>query len=130
MFGSKADNKTNENVIFDFVKGLIVATLISLAFVILFAFCLKWFSLSDKFIAPIIYVIKIVSVIVGSLIAIKGKAKGLLKGLIFGMIYILLAFLIFSFLAGSFNIGVSLLLDLISAGLLGGIIGIIKVNKK
>ena len=52
------------------------------------------------------------------------------KGLCFGVCYVVLAFVIFSVLAGSFSVGVSFALDLAFAGLLGGIVGIVKVNKK
>ncbi len=130
MFGrSKTETLSNENIIFDFFKGLLVATLLSLGFVILFAFCMKWFMIADEFIAPITLVIKGVSVISGSAIAIKGKSKGLIKGMMFGVIYILLAFVVFSMLAGTFSIGLNTLLDVAFASLLGGIVGIVKVNK-
>lgn len=130
MFGrSKTETLSNENVIFDFFKGLLVATLLSLGFVILFAFCMKWFMIADEFIAPITLVIKAVSVVSGSAIAIKGKSKGLLKGMSFGVIYILLAFIVFSMLANTFSIGLNTLLDVAFASLLGGIVGIVKVNK-
>ena len=130
MFGSKTSDRTNDNVVFDFLKGLIVASLLSLGLIVLFAFCLKWFSLSDNVILPITLLIKMISVVIGSLIAVKGDSKGLLKGVLFGLIYILFAFVIFSFLAGTFNIGLSFLLDIVAASLLGGIVGIIKVNRK
>ena len=73
--------------------------------------------------------IKGLSVLVGSIIAVKGSEKGLVKGIAFGAIYILLAFLIFSILSGNFAFGLSSFLDLFFASLLGGIVGIIKVNK-
>lgn len=130
MFGSKADSKTNENVVFDFIKGIIVAMLISLGLIVLFAFCLKWFMIPDAFILPITLVIKMISVVIGSIIAVKGDSKGLVKGVLFGLIYIVFAFIIFSFLAKSFHFGLSFLLDILSASLLGGIVGIIKVNRK
>ena len=42
MFASsKTKIDSNENVFFDFFKGILVAALISLGLVILFAFCLK-----------------------------------------------------------------------------------------
>jgi hypothetical protein len=39
------------------------------------------------------------------------------------------AFVVFSVLAGTASIGVSTLLDVLFASLLGGIVGIVKVNK-
>lgn len=131
MFAHSKTNKiSKDSIVLDFVKGMIVALLISLALVILFAFCLKWFSLSDSTIVPITLLIKGISVLVGSLIAVRGNSKGLIKGLSFGAIYIVFAFIVFSLLAGSFSLGVSSLLDLAFGALLGGIVGIVKVNRK
>ena len=127
---SKTESISNENVFFDFLKGILIATLTSLGLVVLFAFCLKWFSLPDVAITPATLAIKGVSVMLGALVAIKGESKGLLKGLLFGIIYIVIAFVVFSVLSGTFSFGVGSLLDLAFASLLGGIIGIIKVNKK
>lgn len=120
---------SNENIKLNFFKGLIVSLLLSFAFVILFAFCLKWFNFLENYVFLGTMIIKIISVFCGSLIAIKGKSKGLFKGLIFGLLYILLAFLIFSFLAGRFVFDGQTILDFIACAVVGGIVGIIKVNK-
>ena len=127
---SKTEKFSNENVVFSFVKGLIVATLISLGLIVLFAFCFGWFSLPDASIVPVNLAIKGLSVLVGSLIAVSGNSKGLLKGFVFGLCYVVVAFVVFSLLAGTFSFELSVLLDMAFAGLLGGIVGIIKVNKK
>lgn len=127
MFHAKAD--TNENVFFDFFKGILIASLLSLGLVILAAFCLKWFSIADEYVAPITLLIKGTSVFVGAMFAVKGNSKGLLKGVSFGLIYIVVAFIVFSVLAGSVSVGVSTLLDVLFASLLGGIVGIVKVNR-
>lgn len=127
---SKTEKIKNNNIVFDFIKGAIVAILISLGLVVLFAFCIKWFSLSDAVIAPVTFVIKGLSVLFGAMIAVKGDSKGLVKGVGFGAIYICFAFVIFSILSGSFSIGLTSLLDLVFSVVLGGIVGIVKVNKK
>ena len=74
--------------------------------------------------------IKAISVIFGSMIAVKGENRGLLKGALFGGVYIVFAFIVFGLLAGSFEIGLSFLLDLVFSVILGGIVGIVKVNKR
>lgn len=127
MFYAKTD--TNENVFFDFFKGILIASLLSLGLVIFAAFCLKWFSIADEYVAPITLLIKGISVFVGAMFAVKGNSKGLLKGVSFGLIYIVVAFVVFSVLAGSMSVGVSTLLDVLFASLLGGIVGIVKVNR-
>ena len=119
----------NENLLFSFIKGLIVAMLISFALVILFAFLLKWLSISDQFIFVGTMIIKALSAGFGSFVAVGGESKGLLKGALFGIIYIFCAFLVFSFLSGSFDFDKQTLLDFVSCLLIGGIIGVVKINK-
>ena len=127
---SKTENFSNENIVFNFFKGILLATLTSLGLIVLFAFCLKWFSLPDIVITPVTLAVKGISVLIGSLVAVKGESKGLVKGVSFGAIYIVIAFVIFSVLSGTFSFGVSSLLDLAFASLLGGVVGIVKVNRK
>lgn len=127
---SESVSISNENVVFDFLKGLIISVLTSLALVIVFALVLKWFDISEQVILPVTFVIKYVSVIIGSLIAIKGSSGGLIKGAFFGLLYIALAFVIFSVLANSFSFNLLTLLDFASSILIGAIVGIIKVNKE
>lgn len=130
MFASsKTKFDSNENVMLDFLKGILIASLISLGLIVLFAYSLKWFEISDVFIVPATLIIKGISVVIGSVIAIKGTSKGLVKGALFGAIYIVVALVVFSVLAGTFQIGVSTILDIAFASLLGGIVGIVKVNK-
>lgn len=130
MFGKSSVKKlVVNNVFMDYLKGIIIALLISMALIFAFAFSLKWFDISDAFIPMVTLIIKGLSVLIGAIIAIKGKEKGLLKGLLFGIIYTFLAMLIFSILSGSFDIGMSFVLDVLFAGILGGLVGIVKVNK-
>ena len=122
--------KLNQNLFFSFGIGLFVSIIISFGLVILFAFSIKWFSLSENLILPVNMVIKAVSVLFGALVAVRGETKGLVKGAAFGLVYILAAFLCFSFLAKTFELTTGFFLDIICAVLIGGIIGIIKVNRR
>ncbi len=122
-------NVFSKGVLLDFVKGIIIAIALSLGLTVLFAFILKWVNIPDSFIPAITLLIKGISVLVGSIFAVKGNEKGLIKGASFGEIYIIFAFLIFSVLSGGFEFSTSFVLDLIFSGLLGGIVGIVKVNK-
>ena len=131
MFGfAKTDRIENDGWLFNFFKGLLVALLLSLGLIVLFAFCMKWFEISDYFIAPITLGIKGLCVFVGAWFAVKGDRKGLVKGCVFGAVYILLSFIIFSVLSGQFVMSTTSALDVLFSTLLGGIVGIIKVNKR
>ncbi len=128
-FAKTKSSTYNENILLSYLKGLIVSMLVSFALIIFLAFSLKWFDLSESLISPLNLAIKTISVLVGAVVAIKGKNKGLIKGAIFGFLYILLAFASFSALAQSFSFDLSLLLDILFASVAGGIVGIIKVNR-
>ena len=119
-----------KNNIISFLIGLVVSVILSLALVIVLAFALKWVLIDEKFIVPLNLAIKVISVLVGAGIAVKGSSKGLIKGVVFGLLYIILAFGLFSILAHSFSIDISLLLDVVCTCLAGGIVGIIKVNAR
>ena len=130
MSYSASDSLDKNSVIFDYLKGLIVAMMLSFGLVLAFAFSLKWWEVGEEMIVPINLAIKIISVCVGSIIAIKGDHKGLVKGLVFGVIYMSVAFISFSFLAKTFELDLSFVLDLVCSAVAGGIVGIIKVNRK
>ena len=113
-----------------FVKGLIVAFIITFSCIILFAFIIKLACLNDSIISPINLVIKALSVFVGSFVFVKKSNRGLIKGVLFATVYTLVAFIIFSILVGSFNFSFGLVLDLLFTSAVGGFAGIIGVNTK
>ena len=119
-----------EGDFFAYIKGLIVALIITFASIIVFALIIKWANLSDKVITPVNLVIKGVSIMVGTIIFAKSGTGGLKKGLIFAASYITVAFVVFSALSHTFSLGVSLLLDYLFGLVVGGIVGVIKVNRK
>ena len=127
---TKSESISKGGEALSFAKGLAVATIMSLGLVLLFAFCLKWFDLADSFIVPVNLAIKGLCVVVGSIITIKKDTnKGLVKGASFGAIYIALAYVVFSILSGGFSLSIATFLDLVFATTLGGIVGVVKVNK-
>lgn len=119
--------KTN-NDFMQYLKGIIIALIISFASVIIFALLIKYFTLPDSLIVPINLVIKAVSIIVGTIIFTKSKAGGLAKGIIFGASYTTISFLLFSALSVTFDLSISLLLDYLFAVAIACIVGIIRVN--
>lgn len=131
MFGlSKTKTSSKDNIFLDYFKGLLLSILTSFALIILFALCLKWFDISDGFIVPMTLAIKGISVFVGACFAIRSSSShGLVKGLVFGMVYMIFAFMVFGVLSGTFEFGMSSFLDLIFVSILGGLVGIVKVNR-
>jgi len=124
------EKKEGTSNIFRYVKALLVSLIITFALIILFAFIIKWASLADKVISPVNMGIKALSVFLGALVLTKGSTKGLLQGLLFACCYTLLAFAIFSVLAGKLTLSLGLLADLAFAAVVGAIGGMIGVNIK
>ncbi|MGN1259050.1 MAG: TIGR04086 family membrane protein [Christensenellales bacterium] len=128
MVKAKASTNENKTSYLKIVIGSVVALIVSLVLILLFALLIKWFNWGDGVIIPANIIIKIISMAVGIFIATKDGTKGLSKGIIVGVLYIFLSFLIFSIIAGSFVFSLSLLYDVLLGIFGGGIIGIIAVN--
>ena len=123
--------KKHSGVFLPIVKGSLIALCVSLIGILIFAFCLKFTSLSDKLILPINQVIKGLSIFLGVFFGLKKrKEMGLVSGLLIGLIYTVVAFVAFSILNASFNFDTTLLTDIIFGTIMGGICGIICVNLK
>ena len=123
--------KSGKAGILSVLKGVLVALCASLVGILLFAFVLRFTSISDKIISPVNQVIKGVSIFLGVFVALKKqKAQGLLFGLLIGIIYTIVAFLVFSILDGAFSFDKTFVTDIVFGGVIGAICGIICVNLK
>ncbi|MBR1891773.1 MAG: TIGR04086 family membrane protein [Clostridia bacterium] len=112
-----------------FVISMLTALLISVCLVLLFSLVVLMFNLSDGWVTAINYVIKLCSIIVGTIGFAKGK-RGAFKGLIFGFVYFLLAQLVFSIIANNFSVSLATLYDLIYCLIVGVLSGVLSVNVK
>ena len=112
-------------------RGAFIAVSLSLVLILIFALLIKFLNISEALILPINQVIKIVSIFVGTIFTFgANKSKGFVKGLLIGVIYTILAYLVFSILAGQFSFTLTSFSDMLFGGLIGGISGIIVVNIK
>ncbi len=117
--------KENKLGIAKIILASIIAVIVSLGLILIFALLIKWFNWSDNVITPVNIVIKLVSIAVGVLIATKSGEKRMLKGTLVGLSYVLVSFIVFSLLIGKFSFGVDNVWDLLLGVVGGGIIGII-----
>ena len=116
--------------IFETVKALIIAVILSLVSVLLAALVIKLFNLGNGAIPIINQVIKGVSILLGCLSAIKSKHNSWLKGIVIGILYIALSFVIFSLLDGEFSFGLGILNDVALGSITGLVSGILAGLKK
>lgn len=109
-------------------KGSVFAVMITLFFIILFAFVMQLSSLSETVIRPVVQVIRILSIAVGGAYVARNSAnKGWLKGAATGVCYVILVSLIGMVSGGQFAFDRILLSDTLMAivvGAAGGAIGI------
>ena len=116
--------------IFETVKALIIAVILSLVSVLLAALVIKLFNLGNGAMPIINQAIKGVSILLGCLIAIKSKHNSWLKGIVIGILYIALSFVIFSLLDGEFSFGLGILNDVALGSITGMVSGILAGLKK
>ncbi len=128
---SVAKQRRDNTVLLRVLKGSLIALVISLVLVLVFAFVLRFVPLSEGVIGPVNQVIRGISIVIGTIIALKKtKEMGLIIGLLIGFVYTILSFLSFSILRGEFEFTKTILNDLAFASIIGGISGIIAVNLK
>ena len=119
----------NKNVIFQILKGILVAVCFSLIGILLFALSLRFFDMSDLGIKIFNQIIKTLSILSGCFVCLKADRKnGLVKGILISVLYTIVSFFLFSILNGEFSFSVSILFDLLFSFVVGAISGILCVN--
>ena len=117
--------------ILDIIKTVVIAVLISMVLVLVFALIVKATDLDESAIGYVNQGIKIVSVLAATLIGFKkGSKAGWLKGLIAGLLYVVTSFLVFAAISGNFSVGSLTWVDVLTGAVVGLICGIIAVNVK
>lgn len=110
--------------------GALISIIVSLVLILVFALFIKWFDWGDAVITPANIVIKIISIAIGVLFVCKDGRVGVIRGSILGALYIVLCFLVFSLLNGSFAFSMSIVYDLFLGLVAGAVLGVIVVNLK
>ena len=123
--------KINKTLFTNTLKGSLIAVAFSLILILIFAFILQILSLGDGTIKVVNLIIKLISIMLGTSVAVrKTKEKGLLTGLFVGLVYTVIAFIVFSILNGQFSFEKSLFNDILFGTIGGAICGVISVNTK
>ncbi|MCI8361566.1 MAG: TIGR04086 family membrane protein [Clostridia bacterium] len=125
-------NSINENEfvknIIRIIKGSIISIILTLLLLLIFAIILTNTSLGENIINPVIIVISVISILIGSSIStLKISKNGLLNGGLVGIIYILTIYLLSSITSSGFGINLySIIMIILSiiAGMIGGVIGV------
>ena len=118
---------TAGSAIFRIIKGVGLALAFSFLASVVFASILQFSSLPDKVIYPINQTVKVVAIVLGALVCVRGE-KGLLQGLAIGGLFTTLSYLAFSALGGDFSLSWLIFAELALALFTGAISGAIAVN--
>lgn len=122
-------NKVNlNNNIIKVIKGSIISFLISVILLFIFASLLVYTSLQETTMKPVVIIISIVSILIGSsLSSIKIKKNGIINGALVGLIYIITLYILSSISFIGFNLNaysIIMIIGAILSGMIGGIIGV------
>ena len=118
---------TAGSVIFQIIKGVGIALAFSFLATVVFASILQVFPIPDKVIYPVNQTVKVVAVILGALVCIRGE-KGLIQGLAIGALFTALSYLTFSALGGDFSLSWLIFAELALSLFAGAVSGAIAVN--
>lgn len=110
-------------------KGSVFAVIITLLFIILFAFVMQLSSLSETIIRPVVQVVRILSIAIGGAYAArKTTNKGWIKGAVTRIGYVILVSVICVISGGQFAFDRILLSDALMALIVGAAGGAIGIN--
>lgn len=119
--------KLNKKDFFEIFKGVIFSLIISVLTVIVFAIIVRFANLSSKTVEIVNIALKIISILTGTLLAVGSGRQGLFKGGIIGLLFVLVSYLVFSLINGSFSVNPLTAFDVIFclvAGLLSGVFAV------
>ena len=109
--------------------GLGAAVCLSVLFVLVFAGVIKLFSVESGVIRPVNQVFKIIAIVTGVLIGVRGD-KRILKGALFGVVYSVVVNIIFSIISKTAFFSLSLVFDILFCAVIGLIGGVIAATAK
>lgn len=111
------------------VKATLAAVVFSLVFVLVFTLIIQLASVGSGVIKPVNQIFKIIAIAVGGMLFIRGE-KGYLKGAAAGLATVLVSYLLFAVIGGSFAVRWTFVLEILLGAASGAITGIIAVNVK
>ena len=114
------------NVFFQILKGVGFALGFSFLAVVILANILRFTPLSEKVVYPVNQTVKVVAILLGAFLFVRGE-KGFLKGGAIALMFTALSYLTFSAIGGNFSLSWWIVIELflaLSAGIIGGAIAV------
>ena len=117
----------NSNII-KVIKGSIIAIIITLLALTIYAAILSYTNVAETTMVPVILTITGISILIGSSISsVSIKKKGIVNGALVGLIYILCIYVLSSIFSVGFSFNINSIIMLligVVTGMIGGIIGV------
>lgn len=124
-------NENNSNSIVRILKGSVISIVATMIFLGLFAVLLTYTNINENTMPTVIIIVTALSILIGSEISTsKIKKNGIFNGALVGAIYILMLYIISSTITGNFGLNNYSIIMIATSVLIGGIGGIIGVNRK
>ena len=117
----------------DFFVSVLKAAALSIIFglcgVLIFALIVKFAAPTETVIKIVNQIIKVLSVFLGCVFAVKGKL-GIVKGGVSGAVFTILLYAVFAIMSGARLFSLEMLIDVAFTAVIGVISGVIAVNMK
>ena len=122
--------ENNSNGIVIILKGSLISIIATIVLLMIFAAVLTYSNINENSMPTVIIVVTALCILVGSQITTsKIKRNGIVNGALVGAIYILALYLISSIISKDFSLNIYSIIMMATSILIGGIGGIIGVNK-
>lgn len=124
-------NESNSNNAITLLKGSLISIIITIILLIIFSAILTYTKVKENTVPTVIIIVTSLSILIGSQITTsKIKKNGILNGALIGIIYILFLYIISSIVTKNFSLNNYSIIMMATSILIGGLGGIIGVNRK
>lgn len=124
-------NENSSNSLVKVLKGSLISIIATIILLIVFSAVLTYTNVKENSMPTVIIVITALSILIGSQITTsKIKKNGIVNGALVGAIYILTLYIISSIISKDFSLNFYSIIMIATSIAIGGIGGIIGVNKK
>ena len=124
-----SENNTNSAV--RILKGSAISIVMTLILLMIFAALLTYTNINENTMPTVVIIVTALSILIGSEISTsKIKKNGILNGAIVGIIYIMFIYLMSSIITRNFSLNSYSIIMIVTSVLIGGLGGIIGVNRK
>lgn len=122
------NSNINKHFFLDIIRTTIIAVIISLVLVLVFALIVNLVEVGEKVILPVNQAIKVISILASCFVGFKENKQGAFKGALSGLCYTLLSVLVFGLISKEISFNLMKLIDIALGIVAGAISGILSVN--